>query len=108
MASHHEYPSLVPKVEACGKLETEFSEYGTRAGPCKSMTIALNSVVRNFEDIICFEDDCYPAPGAIAALRAGIDEIRDDPDIFSVKVAANLFEVSIVDAISKRFGIEQC
>ena len=86
---HHEYQSLVTKVEACRKLDLEFPEakfikYGTRAGPCKLMTDALRAVVAEYTDIIVFEDDCYPAPGAISALLQKLDEVRDDAKIFSV------------------------
>lgn len=86
---HSNRASYLNRVIACARLEEKFPEAswmtcGSIIGHTK---IFIDSVRRNLEqarNLIILEDDCFPAPHAIGQFEKALDEIRDNPEIFSV------------------------
>lgn len=86
---HSNHAQYHDDVLACSGLKDQFPaatwiEYGSHNGHTK---IFIDSIRRNFDqfrDVIILEDDCFPAPQAIEQFRSSLEDIRNDPGIFSV------------------------
>jgi hypothetical protein len=86
---HQDHAHLVPKVQACRNLELEYKaskwiKYGSRCGHAKLLIDALRTALLTHNKIIVLQDDCFPAPGAIAQLLDQVEKVRDDAGCFSV------------------------
>ncbi|MEM8648065.1 MAG: hypothetical protein AAGF86_17195 [Pseudomonadota bacterium] len=87
---HQHLPELMPLVEKCRQLEATYPaerwmKYGSRNGFVRLFIDALqNHLETSDEDLIILQDDCFPAPGAIAAFEEGLEKIRNDGSFFSI------------------------
>jgi hypothetical protein len=50
----------------------------------KMILHALWSMIEDYESILILEDDCFPSRDAVEVFRSTLDEVRDNPEIFSV------------------------
>lgn len=86
---HSDHVFLKPKVLACQALADAFPAcrfvpYINAVGHPRRMLEALDDVLERHERVLVLEDDCFPAPGALAALDRSLRSIEDDPGWFSV------------------------
>ena len=77
------------QVQACRALRSEYPQaswrlYNGRCGIEKLMLDGLSFMGRQYEKIIVLEDDCFPTSNAIEVFLAQLDEVGDDPSIYSV------------------------
>ncbi len=53
-------------------------------GMARQMLNALEHLTERHDRLIILEDDCFPLAGGLAAMEAGLDAVRDRPEVFSV------------------------
>ena len=75
--------------QQCRDLRAKFSQfewavYHSNVGIEKLMLDGLSVMAKKHENIIVLEDDCFPTRDAIRVFSEELDEIRDDPTIYSV------------------------
>lgn len=61
-------------------LHTQSGNYGFR----KMILLGLADMCKRYRDILILEDDCFPTRNAVLEFRRELDNIRNDPGIFSV------------------------
>ncbi|MDJ0975027.1 MAG: hypothetical protein QNJ98_11245 [Planctomycetota bacterium] len=86
---HSNHAWLRPKVLASRALQDDypgcrFVSYTRAVGHARRMFDALEDVIQRHRRVLVLEDDCFPAPGSLAALDAALRAVEEDPGVFSV------------------------
>ncbi|MBP7461257.1 MAG: hypothetical protein KBA26_08205 [Candidatus Delongbacteria bacterium] len=87
---HEWHPHLQSKVETCVAMvkahhpETHLVTMNGHIGYNKLIINGLEFMAKHYEGMIILEDDCFPTASAIRMFSRGLEEIEDQPEIFSV------------------------